>query len=71
MTFIVQAISGKPGEGSFTVNKATKKDALETALGLMGQGMTGSSSWMKRVASIGMRNFKSFLSMENSDATRP
>ena len=41
MTFIVQAISGKPGEGSFTVNEATKKDALETALGLMGQGMTG------------------------------
>jgi hypothetical protein len=41
MAFIVQAKSDKPGEGSFTVSKATRKDALETALGLLGQGMTG------------------------------
>jgi len=41
MTFIVQANSYKPGEGSFTVTKSTRKDALETAVGLLGQGMTG------------------------------
>jgi hypothetical protein len=41
MAFIVQAKSYKPGEGSFTVTKGTRKDALETALELLGQGMTG------------------------------
>lgn len=41
MAFIVQANSHKPGEGSFTVTKTTRKDALETAVGLLGQGMTG------------------------------
>jgi hypothetical protein len=41
MAFIVQANSYKPGEGSFTVTKTTRKDALETAVGLLGQGMTG------------------------------
>ncbi|MET4514320.1 hypothetical protein [Bradyrhizobium sp. I1.7.5] len=40
MTFIVQATSNKPGEGSFTVSKATGKDALETAVGLLGQGLS-------------------------------
>jgi len=41
MAFIVQAKSCLPGEGSFTVTKGTRKDALETALGLLAQGMTG------------------------------
>ena len=40
MPFIVQATSNKPGEGSFTVTKATRKDALETAKGLLGQGLS-------------------------------
>jgi hypothetical protein len=40
MPFIVQATSNKPGEGSFTVTKATRKDALETAVGLLGQGLS-------------------------------
>ena len=40
MPFIVQATSNKPGEGSFTVTKATRKDALETAKGLLGQGIS-------------------------------
>jgi hypothetical protein len=34
-----QATSNKPGEGSFTVTKATRKDALETAVGLLDQGI--------------------------------
>lgn len=41
MTFIVQAASNKPRESSFTVTKATRKDALETAKGLLGQGLSG------------------------------
>ena len=31
--------TGVRGEGSFRAEKATKKDALETAVGLLGQGM--------------------------------
>jgi hypothetical protein len=41
MAFVVRADSGKPGEGTFLADKATRKDALETAIGLLGQGMTG------------------------------
>ena len=39
--FIVRANSGQPGEGSFRVDKVTRKDAVETAVGLLGQGMEG------------------------------
>jgi hypothetical protein len=39
--FIVRANSGRSGEGSFRAEKATRKDAIETAVGLMGQGMEG------------------------------
>jgi hypothetical protein len=39
--FIVHANSGRPGEGSFRADKATRKDAIETAVGLLGQGMEG------------------------------
>lgn len=41
MAFVVRADSRKPGEGTFLADKATRKDALETAVGLLGQGMTG------------------------------
>jgi hypothetical protein len=41
MAFVVRAISGKPGDGTFIVDKATRKDAFETAAGLLGQGMSG------------------------------
>jgi hypothetical protein len=40
MAFIVRATSNKPGEGSLTVTKATRKDALETAVGLLDQGLS-------------------------------
>jgi hypothetical protein len=39
MPFIVQADSGRPGEGQFRAEKATRKDAVKTAVGLLGQGM--------------------------------
>jgi hypothetical protein len=39
MGFIVQSVSKRPGEPSFRVSKATKKDALDTATGFLGQGM--------------------------------
>ena len=41
MAFIVQASFYKPGESPFTVTKPTRKDALETAVGLRGEGMAG------------------------------
>ena len=41
MVFVVRADSGKPGEGTFVTDKATRFAAVETALGLMDQGMTG------------------------------
>jgi hypothetical protein len=41
MKFIVQADSGKPGEGTFVTDKVTRFAAVETALGLIEQGMTG------------------------------
>jgi hypothetical protein len=41
MAFVVRADSKKPGEGAFIVDKATRVDAFETAVGLLGQGMSG------------------------------
>jgi len=39
MGFVVQSVSKRPGESAFRVTKATRKDALETAVGFLGQGM--------------------------------
>ena len=39
MGFIVESVSKRPGEPPFRVSKATRKDALETAIGFLGQGM--------------------------------
>jgi hypothetical protein len=39
MGFIVESVSKRPGEPPFRVTKATRKDALETAIGFLGQGM--------------------------------
>jgi hypothetical protein len=39
MGFIVQSVSKRPGESPFRVTKATRKDALETAIGFLAQGM--------------------------------
>ena len=39
MAFIVFANSGDPEEGSMRGEKATRKDAVETAMGLLAQGM--------------------------------
>jgi hypothetical protein len=41
MAFVVRADSRKPGEGTFLTDKATKFAAIEMALGLIEQGMTG------------------------------
>jgi hypothetical protein len=41
MAFVVRADTGKPGEGTFQVDKMSGYAALETALGLVEQGMTG------------------------------
>jgi hypothetical protein len=41
MKFVVRADSGKPGEGTFVTDKMTRFAAVETALGLIEQGMTG------------------------------
>jgi hypothetical protein len=41
MPFIVTSNSQRPGEGTFRAHKKTRKDAFETAIGLMGQGMEG------------------------------
>jgi len=37
--FTVQGYSHEPGSGSVTVSKTTRKDALETAVGLLDQGI--------------------------------
>jgi hypothetical protein len=39
--FVVRADSGKPGGGAFRADKATRSAALETALGLVEQGIEG------------------------------
>jgi hypothetical protein len=41
MAFVVRADPKKPGEGTFLADKATRFAAIETALGLIDQGMTG------------------------------
>ena len=41
MAYVVRADPRKPGEGTFLVDKATRFAALETALSLIEQGMTG------------------------------
>jgi hypothetical protein len=41
MPFIVHANSRRPGEGHFRAEKTTRKDAVKTAVGLLGQGMEG------------------------------
>jgi hypothetical protein len=41
MPFLVQAKSERPGDGPFCAEKATRKDAVMTAVGLIGQGMVG------------------------------
>jgi hypothetical protein len=38
MPFIVQAKSNRPGEGPFRAEKTTRKDAVLTAVDLLGQG---------------------------------
>ena len=39
MAFVVQARSSRPGQGSFWAEKATRKDAVMTAVDLIEQGM--------------------------------
>jgi hypothetical protein len=46
MPFVVRADSGKLREGSFRTDKVTRFAALETALGLVDQGIEGSPSWV-------------------------
>ena len=41
MSFIVKANSLRPGEGSFHAETLTRESAVETALGLVGEGMDG------------------------------
>jgi hypothetical protein len=41
MGFLVKANSRRPGEGSFQAEEPTRKAALKTAIGLVGQGMEG------------------------------
>ena len=41
MAFIVQASFYKPGGSQFTVTKPTRKDALEAAVELRGEGIAG------------------------------
>ena len=39
MGFTVQSISKRPGEPPYRMTKATKKAALDAAIGLLAQGM--------------------------------
>jgi hypothetical protein len=39
MGFIVQSISKRPGEPPYRMTKATKKAALDAAIGFLAQGM--------------------------------
>lgn len=41
MKFVVRADPGKAGEGILVIDKVTRFAAVETALGLIEQGMTG------------------------------
>jgi hypothetical protein len=40
MVFVVRAISQKSGEGTFLVDKATRLEAFETAVGLEAKGVS-------------------------------
>jgi hypothetical protein len=39
MGFIVQSVSKRTGEPPYQITKATKKDALDAAIGFLAQGM--------------------------------
>jgi hypothetical protein len=39
MGFIVRSVSKRTGEPPYRMTKATKKDALDAAIGLLAQGM--------------------------------
>jgi hypothetical protein len=39
MGFIVQSVSNRTGKPPYRMTKATKKDALDAAIGLLAQGM--------------------------------
>jgi hypothetical protein len=39
MRFIVQSVSKRAGAPPYRITKATKKDALDAAIGFLGQGM--------------------------------
>jgi hypothetical protein len=39
MGFIIQSVSNRTGELPYRMTKATKKDALDAAIGLLAQGM--------------------------------
>jgi len=39
MGFIVQSVSKRTGEPPYRMTKATKKDALDAAIGFLAQGM--------------------------------
>jgi hypothetical protein len=39
MGFIIQSVSNRTGEPPYRMTKATKKDALDAAIGLLAQGM--------------------------------
>jgi hypothetical protein len=41
MAFVVRADSGEPREGKFPDGKTTRRDAVEAARNLIGQGMEG------------------------------
>lgn len=41
MGFIVQSVSKRAGEAPYRITKATKKDALDAAIGFLAQGMEG------------------------------
>jgi hypothetical protein len=41
MAFVVRADSGRSGEGKFRDGKTTRKDAVEAARNLIGQGIEG------------------------------
>jgi len=41
MGFIIQSVSKRAGDPPYRVIKVTAKDALDTAIGFLAQGMTG------------------------------
>lgn len=59
--FTVHAKSGRPGERSFRADKTTKKDAVEAAVGLLGQGMEGVTITDEAGRVYGAPDFDKFL----------